>query len=79
MKQLLLDHITIYCFTQVIQWKGWMTEMSEYSVDPGIPYADIIVPTVDTVRASYLIELLLTNEKQVRAQNLFPLYITLHH
>ena len=56
-----------------------MTEMSEYSVDPGIPYADIIVPTVDTVRASYLIELLLTNEKQVRAQNLFPLYITLHH
>lgn len=55
-----------------------MNVLTEYTVDPGIPYADIIVPTVDTVRASFLIELLLTNEKQVRAQNLSSLYITLH-
>ena len=37
-----------------------------YVVDPGMQYADIIVPTLDTVRASYMIELLLTNDKQVR-------------
>lgn len=37
----------------------------EYVVDPNMQYADIIVPTMDTVRASYIIELLLTNGKQV--------------
>ena len=45
-----------------------------YVVDPGMQYADIIVPTLDTVRASYMIELLLTNDKQVR-YNYIHVYI----
>ena len=42
-----------------------MDDRDEYVLDVNMQYSDIIVPTVDTVRASYLIELLLTNEKQV--------------
>lgn len=40
-------------------------EGTEFVVDSGMRYADIIVPTMDTVRSSYLIELLLTNGKKV--------------
>ena len=43
-----------------------MDDRDEYVLDVSMQYSDIIVPTVDTVRASYLIELLLTNEKQVQ-------------
>ncbi len=50
---------------QSIQWSGWMDDMTTYAVDPSKPYADIIVPTLDTVRGSFMIELLLTNDKQV--------------
>ena len=39
--------------------------MESFVVDPQMQYADIIVPTADTVRASFILELLLTNEKQV--------------
>ena len=42
-----------------------MEDTDEYILDPAMQYSDIIVPTIDTVRASYLIELLLTNDKQV--------------
>ena len=45
-----------------------------YVVDPGMQYADIIVPTLDTVRASYMIELLLTNDKQVRYNCMYIIY-----
>ena len=39
--------------------------MVEFVVDPEMSYADIIVPTIDTVRAHFLLELLITNLKQV--------------
>lgn len=42
-----------------------MEDTDEYILDPAMQYSDIIVPTIDTVRASYLIELLLTKDKQV--------------
>lgn len=42
-----------------------MEDTDEYILDPAMQYSDIIVPTIDTIRASYLIELLLTNNKQV--------------
>ena len=42
-----------------------MEGFEDFVVDSGMQYADIIVPTMDTVRSSYLIELLLTNEKKV--------------
>ena len=42
-----------------------MDSLTTYTVDPSKQYADIIVPTLDTVRGSFMIELLLTNDKQV--------------
>ena len=42
-----------------------MEDIPEYVINSEMQYADIIVPTMDTVRASYIIELLLTNNKQV--------------
>lgn len=42
-----------------------MDEMDSFVVDPQMQYADIIVPTADTVRASFILELLLSNDKQV--------------
>ena len=42
-----------------------MDSLTTYTVDPTKQYADIIVPTLDTVRGSFMIELLLTNDKQV--------------
>ena len=50
-----------------IQWIGWMDRFGELSVDASMRYSDIIVPTLDTVRSSFLIELLLTNNKKVCA------------
>ena len=48
-------------------WVGWMEKMSEFVVDPKQRFSDIIVPTMDTVRGSYLIGLLLESSKQVSA------------
>ena len=42
-----------------------MDDMPEYVVDPNMRFSDIIVPTVDTVRAHFLLELLISNFKQV--------------
>ena len=42
-----------------------MENYGELAIDAGMRYSDIIVPTLDTVRSSFLIELLLTNRKRV--------------
>ena len=42
-----------------------MEDYGELAIDAGMRYSDIIVPTLDTVRSSFLIELLLTNNKRV--------------
>lgn len=48
-----------------MQWVNWMDGMPEYVVDPNMRFADIIVPTIDTVRAHFLMEILMTNFKPV--------------
>ena len=48
-----------------IQWVNWMEGMPDYVVDPNMRFSDIIVPTSDTVRAHFLLELLVSNFKQV--------------
>ena len=37
----------------------------EYVVDPNMRFSDIIVPTIDTVRAHFFLELLISNVKPV--------------
>ena len=60
-------HVRNFIISHVlqIQWVGWMEHYGELSVDASMRYSDIIVPTLDTVRSSFLIELLLTNNKRV--------------
>ncbi len=48
-----------------IRWIGWMEDKPEFVVDPTMRFSDIIVPTIDTVRAHFLLELLINSSKQV--------------
>lgn len=42
-----------------------MKNVQNVVITPETNYADIIVPTADTVRISFLMDMLLTNEKPV--------------
>ncbi|XP_048258404.1 dynein axonemal heavy chain 1-like isoform X3 [Haliotis rufescens] len=48
-----------------VQWLNWMHGLPSFSINPETRYSDIIVPTIDTIRNSYIIELLLLNKKTV--------------
>ncbi|XP_070580015.1 dynein axonemal heavy chain 1-like isoform X2 [Ptychodera flava] len=51
--------------TKEVKWVGWMDNQPEFKISPDAKFADIIVPTSDTVRSAYLLEKLLTNKKTV--------------
>eukprot|EP00842_Homolaphlyctis_polyrhiza_P003265 jgi/Hompol1/393/HPOL_001324-RA len=47
-------------------WRNWLeTLVSNYTIPPKTKYDNIMVPTVDTARYSYLLKLLARNNKQV--------------
>ncbi|XP_029358997.1 dynein heavy chain 1, axonemal [Echeneis naucrates] len=46
-----------------VQWVSWMKHAKSVSITSEMNYADIIIPTADTVRMSFLIHMLLTNKK----------------
>ncbi|XP_047438259.1 dynein axonemal heavy chain 1 [Mugil cephalus] len=48
-----------------VQWVSWMKNAQNVVITPETNYADIIVPTADTVRMSFLMDMLLTNKKPV--------------
>lgn len=48
-----------------VQWVSWMKYAQEVVITPETSYSDIIVPTVNTVRMSFLIDMLLSNKKPV--------------
>ncbi|XP_073447685.1 dynein axonemal heavy chain 1 [Aquarana catesbeiana] len=48
-----------------VRWVNWMESSAPFSIDPETSYSDIIVPTLDTVRMSHLLGMLLTNKKPV--------------
>ncbi|XP_044079595.1 dynein axonemal heavy chain 1 isoform X1 [Siniperca chuatsi] len=48
-----------------VQWVSWMKSAESVVITPETNYADIIVPTADTVRMSFLMDMLLTNKKPV--------------
>ncbi|XP_077133083.1 dynein axonemal heavy chain 1 isoform X2 [Ranitomeya variabilis] len=48
-----------------VRWANWMESSAAFSIAPDTSYADIIVPTLDTVRMSHLVEMLLSNKKLV--------------
>ncbi|XP_030840434.1 dynein heavy chain 1, axonemal isoform X1 [Strongylocentrotus purpuratus] len=48
-----------------ICWKNWMSGIAQVEISHEMQYSDIIVPTSDSIRGSYLLDMLLTNRKQV--------------
>ena len=48
-----------------IQWKNWMSDLSDLVLNNDAKFSDIIVPTIDNVRNAFLVELLLKNDKTV--------------
>ena len=55
-----------FCYDQEqTKWVEWMNTVDEYTVNPESPFAEIIVPTADTVRYTFLIDALLKNDKHV--------------
>jgi dynein heavy chain len=53
------DESSIYDYKYDVadkKWKQWMTTIPEFSIQKGAEFADILVPTVDTVRTSFVLE-----------------------
>ncbi|XP_068576471.1 dynein axonemal heavy chain 1 [Cebidichthys violaceus] len=48
-----------------VQWVSWMKYAKSVVITQETNYADIIIPTADTVRMSFLMDMLLTNKKPV--------------
>eukprot|EP00741_Cyanophora_paradoxa_P002452 tig00000076_g2377.t1 len=44
------------------EWVQWMSTIPEYKLDAKAPFADMIVPTADSVRSAFLLDLLLQNQ-----------------
>lgn len=44
-------------------FKPWSNKVPQFVYDKDIPYFELLVPTVDTYRHSYCLELLLSKEK----------------
>jgi len=41
------------------QWVNWLATAPDYELDSATPFAEIVVPTVDTIRYTYLLDILL--------------------
>ncbi|XP_018600098.2 dynein heavy chain 1, axonemal isoform X2 [Scleropages formosus] len=50
---------------RTVCWVNWMSYAPEVVITPDTRYSDIIVPTLDTVRKSFLLGMLLCNKKPV--------------
>lgn len=55
-------HVYDYVFqSEKNEWINWMSTIPQFTVDPRLNPSEIIVPTIDTVRNSYLLDILLHN------------------
>lgn len=50
-----------------VAWVKWMDSSTTFTMMPDANYCSIIVPTVDTIQMSCLLDMLLTNHKPVSA------------
>ena len=60
--------VCVLCNHHQVRWQGWLEGQKEFSVDPRVRFSDIIVPTMDTLRSNFMVELLTTNSKPVSPQ-----------
>ena len=47
------------------KWVYWMNTIKKYEIDPKASFAELVVPTNDSVRNNYLMDLLLMKQKHV--------------
>ena len=47
------------------KWLKWMDIIDKFEVDSKLSFSEIVVPTTDSVRNTYLLDLLLPNDKHV--------------
>lgn len=62
------DDMDIYdCMwnTKKQEWVKWTNTVDQYHVDNKMPYADIVVPTFDSIRMQYLKKILIMNKKHI--------------
>ncbi|NWH35887.1 DYH1 protein, partial [Chloropsis hardwickii] len=48
-----------------VHWEVWLDDTAKFTMVPDTNFCDVIVPTMNTVRMAYMLELLLTNYKPV--------------
>nr|XP_061814136.1 dynein axonemal heavy chain 1-like [Nerophis lumbriciformis] len=66
-----LDDAGITCWTgeeddkkdKTVHWVNWVNDAKNVVITPETSYSDIIVPTADTVRMTFLMDMLLSNMK----------------
>ena len=61
-------HETIYDYIflwETKKWVVWMNIIDKFEIDNKLSFSEIIVPTADSVRNTYMLDLLLANDKHV--------------
>ena len=48
-----------YVDTKTGKWEDWTNIIEDFQYDPATPYFNILVPTADTTRCNYMLELLM--------------------
>ncbi|VEL18212.1 unnamed protein product [Protopolystoma xenopodis] len=48
-----------------MQWVHWMSDSTSFCIPPEMKFSDIIVPTIDNVSSTHLLDMLLLNHKPV--------------
>eukprot|EP00752_Nemacystus_decipiens_P010663 g9495.t1 len=55
-----------FCYDQeTMEWVPWMDTVAPYKHDPKLEFCELIIPTVDSVRYTYLLNLLVAGDKHV--------------
>ena len=55
-----------YCFSDEVQgWAPWMDTVEPYKFDNKAAFADLIIPTMDSVRYTYFLDLLVQHDNHV--------------
>ncbi len=55
-----------YCFNaDTKKWDLWLDTIPEFKLDPKLSFAEIVVPTTDSIRNTFLLQLLVREKKHV--------------
>jgi dynein heavy chain len=56
-----------YCYNaEKTSWAHWMSTVPEYTIRPAMSFSEITVPTIDSVRNTFLLDLLLSKVLKVK-------------